>query len=92
MPTYEYQSDDGAVIEEVMAMAASKPETIIRDGKTYRRVFGNVRMQPIWKPYISMKGGAFLPGADGHDKQGRSIIGSQKTEREWMAMNDRERD
>lgn len=39
MPTYVWRADDGSEIERVMPMAAARPETIRRGGKTYTRAW-----------------------------------------------------
>lgn len=40
MAIYEYRADDGELIEVVRGMKDEHPETIERDGKLYRRVWG----------------------------------------------------
>lgn len=41
MPLYEYQSDDGAIIEKIFSMKEEKPVLILENGKEYHRVWGN---------------------------------------------------
>lgn len=38
MPTYEYQSDDGAILEIFKSIKEEIPQEIIEDGKLYKRV------------------------------------------------------
>lgn len=99
MPIYEFQSEDGEVIERVHPMREAPPiDSVIEvDGKKYKRIAsGGVSVEAAKVncnkyPYFSMRHGAFMPGAK-HDKQGRSFIESPTHEREWMAKNNLGRD
>ena len=39
MPIYEYQSDDGEIIEKIYRMKDPHPEEIVENDKVYKRVF-----------------------------------------------------
>lgn len=39
MPIYQYQSDDGDIIEIVMSMKEDKPEFLTKSDKTYKRLY-----------------------------------------------------
>lgn len=40
MPLFNYRSDDGEVIEELVRQGEQRPDEIKRDGKTYKYVVG----------------------------------------------------
>ena len=50
MPVYVYRNEDGQEIEVVRSMRDPSVETVERDGKTFKRVYGNLR--------VNGKGGA----------------------------------
>jgi len=44
MPLYDYESDDGSIIEVFYHMKDDKPEQLERDGVLYKRVFMSPRV------------------------------------------------
>lgn len=100
MPVYEYRSDDGAVVERVYTMREDKPESLVEGGVTYRRVFGNCRVNDrahAGYPYASKRLAgtaaardcqhAVVPvGKKGH-RANLPVVQSKKHERELMARH-----
>lgn len=39
MPIYEYQSDDGEIIEAIYSIKEDRPESVEKDGKVFKKIF-----------------------------------------------------
>lgn len=96
MPTYDFQAEDGAVVEEFHHMS-SVPDEITIEGKVFRRVIsggvisGDVKNVVHGYPYVSLDAPLHSPGAGGYTKDGKCIITSRRNEREFCAINNRVR-
>jgi hypothetical protein len=92
---YEFQANDGEIIEEHFSMAEvpSVGETIEREGKEYTRIFSSEQKvhDYKWFAYESRALPKRLPGFK-HSKNGNTIIESRKQEREVMSKYGYERD
>ena len=82
---YEFQSDDGEVIERMFSMANAPDlgKKIVVKGKTYKRVLsGAIELIREFKPYVCYSKPKGLPGCRTDTKTGRSVIESKSQERE----------
>lgn len=80
---YDFQSEDGDVVERWFPSISKSPMSIRIDGKKYKRcVSDKANTQAKWKKYevISQPKG-FLPGAPVSKRTGRTIIESPAEER-----------
>lgn len=90
MPLYVYQSDDGREIERVMGMRDHHPETIDEGGVTYRRVYGNHRVNgdPVSGryPWVDQCNGRVQNWPGKRDPLGRSIVRNKREDKMLQRM------
>ncbi len=90
MATYQFQAEDGEIVEREIPMKdAPDFGTIVTvDGKDYARIISEricvadamIKMDNIGFPRPSRSMGKWTPGCD-HDKDGRPIIESKRHEK-----------
>ena len=84
MATYEFQAEDGEIVEVQASMNSpmSTRMKITRKGKVFLRVLaGNIQATPEFKEYESFTVPKGMPGCPVNPKTGRTIITSRAEEK-----------
>lgn len=101
MPTYQFKTPDGMIVEQTYSMAEAPMigSFAVIDGVKCQRVASSgvggaeqVATATHGYPYAAMSCPRNVPGWKETDSQGHPIIRSQRAEREFMARTGRKRD